>query len=139
MYIETLHSSFLNFCIDSNAILRSILQLCKLSRQIYSYSKRFTNEFILQIYLILIYFFSVSIFVTFFLYFSHFVFFFKNFFSFDTLFSEIQVIFINCSIPDQLAKKSGKIYFIKHSLQHIDLSHRLMLRVTTTLFNIPSH
>ena len=47
---------------------------------------------------------------------------------FDILFTEIQVIFINFPIPHFLAKKSGKIYFIEHSQQHIDLSHRLMLQ-----------
>ena len=53
-------------------------------------------------------------------------------FFFDILFSGIQVIFINFPIPYYLAKKSGKIHFIKHSQQHIDLiNHRLTLRVTT--------
>ena len=57
---------------------------------------------------------------------------------FGILFTEIQVIFINFPIPYFLAKKGGKIYFIKHSQQHIDLSHRLTLRATTTLYHISS-
>ena len=43
----------------------------------------------------------------------------------DILFIKIQVIFINFLIPYFLAKKRGKIYFLKHSQQHIILSHRL--------------
>ena len=35
-------------------------------------------------------------------------------------------------------KKSGKVYFIEHSQQNIDLSHRLTLRFTATTCNISS-
>ena len=44
---------------------------------------------------------------------------------FDILFIKIQVIFINFPIPYFPVKKSGKIYFLEHSQQHIDLSYRL--------------
>ena len=44
----------------------------------------------------------------------------------DILFIKIQVIFINFLTPYFLAKKSGKVYFIEHSQQHIHLSHKLM-------------
>ena len=54
---------------------------------------------------------------------------------FDILLTEIQVISINFPITYFLAKKSGKIYFIEHSQRHIDLSHTLMLQVTTTIYN----
>ena len=57
---------FFDFRISKNAILRSILQLCKISGPIFLYSKRLTDEFILCIYLILISFISNLIFVTFF-------------------------------------------------------------------------
>ena len=57
---------------------------------------------------------------------------------FDILFTEIQDISINFPITYFLAKKSGKIYFLEHSQRHIDLSNTLMLRVTTTLYNISS-
>ena len=40
---------------------------------------------------------------------------------FDILFTEIKVNFINFPISYFLAKKSGKIYFIEHSQQHIYL------------------
>ena len=56
------------------------------------------------------------------------------YFFFDILFTEIQVIFINFPILYFLAKKRGKIYFSEHSQQNIALSHRLTLRVTTTLY-----
>ena len=42
---------------------------------------------------------------------------------------KIQVIFMNFLIPYFLAKKSDKIYFIEHSQQHINLSHRLTFRL----------
>ena len=45
---------------------------------------------------------------------------------FEILFIKIQVIFINFPIQYVLAKKSSKIYFLKHSQQHINLSERLM-------------
>ena len=45
---------FSSFCINNGAVFRSILQLCKILGPIFSYSKRFTDEFILQIYFVLI-------------------------------------------------------------------------------------
>ena len=57
---------FSNFCINNDAIFCSILQLCKISGPIFSYSKIFTDEFILMIYLVLICFISTLIFLTFF-------------------------------------------------------------------------
>ena len=58
----------------------------------------------------------------------------------NILFTEIQVILINFLIPYFLMKKVVyKIYFIEHSQQHIDLSHRLTLRATTTRYNISIH
>ena len=41
------------------------------------------------------------------------------------LFIKIQIIFVNFLIPYFLTIKSGKIYFVADSQQHIDLSHRL--------------
>ena len=38
---------FSNFHINNNTIFRSILQLCKISRPIFPYSKRYTDKFIL--------------------------------------------------------------------------------------------
>ena len=45
---------------------------------------------------------------------------------------KIQVIFMNFMIPYFLLKKNDKIYFIEHSQQHINLSHRLA-------FGLPQH
>ena len=59
-------------------------------------------------------------------------FFFFFFFFFLTLFIKIQVIFINFKIPYFLVKKSSKIYFLKNSQQHINLSHR-------SIFGLPQH
>ena len=63
--------------------------------------------------------------------------FFQNAF-FDILFTEIQVIFINFLIPYFPAEEAIKHFFIERTQKRIDLSHRLMLRVTTTLCNISS-
>ena len=38
---------FSNFCINNDAIFRSTWELCKISGTIFSYSKRFTDKFIL--------------------------------------------------------------------------------------------
>ena len=45
---------FLNFHNNNNGVIRSILQSCKISGPIFSYSERYTDKFILQIYLVLI-------------------------------------------------------------------------------------
>ena len=45
---------FSNFCFNNDAIFRAILQLCKILGPMFSYSKRFTDESILSIYLVLI-------------------------------------------------------------------------------------
>ena len=50
-------------------------------------------------------------------------------FFFDKLFIKIQVIFINFPIAYFLAKKSSKIYFLKYSEHHINLSHRLTFQL----------
>ena len=100
---------FSNFCINNDAIFRSISQLCKISGPSFSYSKRFTEEFIIQIYLVLI---SILVIFTFFSY-----------------------IFQNSSHFYQLSDlifSSGKIYFLEHSQQQINLSHRLT-------FGLPQH
>ena len=52
--------------------------------------------------------------------------FFVKFVFFYILFIKIQVIFINFLVPYFPAKKSGKMYFLKHSQQDNQLSHRLM-------------
>ena len=70
--------------------------------------------------------FNFSIFLHFFIYF------FKMCFFFFTLFIKTQVIFINFPIPYFLAKKSSKVYFLKNSQQHINLSHR-------STFGLPQH
>ena len=110
---------FSNFCINNDTILGSILQLFIISRPIFLHSKRFTDKFILQINLTLIQFFSILIFFTFF-----YLYFFKMCFLAYCLLN-FKVIFINFPIPYFLAKKSNTIYFLKHSQQHINLSHRL--------------
>ena len=67
LYIQNLYILyFSNFCINNDTLFHSILQLCKISKQIFSYSKRFTGEFTLKIYLALIWFISILILVTFF-------------------------------------------------------------------------
>ena len=89
LFIQNLYILyFSNFCINNDAIFCSILQLCKISGPIFSYSKIFTDEFILQIYLVLICFISTLIFLTFF---------YLHVFKmclFDMLFIKIEVIFI---------------------------------------------
>ena len=48
LFIQNLYILyFSNFCINNDAIFCSILQLCKISGPIFSYSKIFTDEFIL--------------------------------------------------------------------------------------------
>ena len=48
LFIQNLYFLYVsNFCINNDAIFRSILQLCKISETIFLHSKRFTDEFIL--------------------------------------------------------------------------------------------
>ena len=54
MYAFCIYKNPIFFTFQISAIFRSILQLCKISRPIFSYSKKFINEFILYIYLVLI-------------------------------------------------------------------------------------
>ena len=97
---------FSNFCFNNDAIFRAILQLCKILGPMFSYSKRFTDESILSIYLVLIQFISILIFLFFFLYiFSKCIF-------FDILFIKTKVIFINFPMPYFLAKKAVKFIFL---------------------------
>ena len=48
IYTKTLHPFlyFLDFHVNNDAIFCSILQLCKISGPIFSYSKKYTDEFI---------------------------------------------------------------------------------------------
>ena len=102
------------------------LQLREISGIIFSYSKRFTDEFILYIYLVLIYFNPNICFI--FLLFNICYIFLKCFFlAYCVL--KIQVNFNIFQFPCFLAKKSSKPYFNKHIQKHIDLSHRLTLLV----------
>ena len=127
LYTKPIILYFSDFCISNDDLFHSILQLFKISRPVFLYSKRFTNEFILQIYFILISFISIIIFLTFFdLYFL------KSFFFFFLTYCLLKVVFIKLPIPYFLVKKSGKIYFLKHNQLYINLSQRLM-------FGLPPH
>ena len=57
---------------------------------------------------------------------------------FYILFIKIQVIFINFLVPYFPTKKSGKMYFLKHSQQDNHLSHRLMFRLRQHTMFSPS-
>ena len=99
----------------------SISQLCKSSGAIFSYLKRFIDEFMSHIYLVLIQFISILIFFTFFIYI------FQDEF-FNILFIKIQVIQLSDSLFS--SEKSGKIYFLEHS--QLTAYHRLT-------FGLPQH
>ena len=132
LYTKPIILYFSDFCISNDDLFHSILQLFKISRPVFLYSKRFTNEFILQIYFILISFISIIIFLTFFdLYFLK-----SFFFFFDILF--IKSRFYQITDPIFSSEKKWQNLFPETQPTVYQFKSKVDVWVTTT-YNIFSH